>query len=62
MKKFKAILVISILILTGCSEKAGEQGSTGYPIQPVPFTNVKVTDNFWAPRIKTNHEVTIPGE
>jgi hypothetical protein len=23
-----------------------------YPIQPVPFTAVKLTDNFWAPRIK----------
>jgi len=31
-----------------------------YPIQPVPFTDVKVTDNFWAPRIKRNHDVTIP--
>ena len=31
-----------------------------YPIRPVPFTSVKVNDNFWAPRIKLNHEVTIP--
>ncbi|MBE0668653.1 MAG: glycoside hydrolase family 127 protein, partial [Bacteroidales bacterium] len=31
-----------------------------YPIRPVPFTSVKMTDNFWAPRIQTNHEVTIP--
>ncbi|MFN8258482.1 MAG: glycoside hydrolase family 127 protein [Bacteroidales bacterium] len=31
-----------------------------YPIQPVPFTSVKVNDQFWAPRIKKNHEVTIP--
>jgi DUF1680 family protein len=31
-----------------------------YPIQAVPFTNVKLTDNFWLPRIKTNHTVTIP--
>ncbi|MDZ7261773.1 MAG: glycoside hydrolase family 127 protein [candidate division KSB1 bacterium] len=31
-----------------------------YPIRPVPFTAVKVTDNFWAPRIKLNHDVTIP--
>jgi len=31
-----------------------------YPIRPVPFTSVKVTDSFWAPRIKLNHEVTIP--
>lgn len=31
-----------------------------YPIQPVSFTNVKVTDNFWAPRIELNQKVTIP--
>lgn len=31
-----------------------------YPIQAVPLTQVKVTDNFWLPRIKTNHTVTIP--
>jgi uncharacterized protein len=31
-----------------------------YPISPVPFTQVKLTDNFWLPRIKTNHTVTIP--
>ncbi len=31
-----------------------------YPVRPVPFTAVKMTDNFWAPRIKKNHEVTIP--
>jgi DUF1680 family protein len=31
-----------------------------YPITAVPFTSVKFTDNFWLPRIKTNHNVTIP--
>jgi len=31
-----------------------------YPITPVPFTAVKVTDGFWAPRIETNRSVTIP--
>ena len=31
-----------------------------YPIQAVPFTQVKLSDNFWLPRIKTNHTVTIP--
>ncbi|RYY58375.1 MAG: glycoside hydrolase family 127 protein, partial [Chitinophagaceae bacterium] len=33
---------------------------TDYPIRPVPFTQVSVTDNFWAPRIRTNEQVTIP--
>jgi DUF1680 family protein len=31
-----------------------------YPIQAVPFTKVKLTDNFWLPRLKTNTDVTIP--
>ena len=31
-----------------------------YPIQPVPFTSVKLDDAFWAPRIRLNHDVTIP--
>jgi len=31
-----------------------------YPIQPVPFTDVRVDDAFWAPKIEVNREVTIP--
>ncbi len=31
-----------------------------YRIHPVPFTSVNMTDNFWAPKIKINHDVTIP--
>ncbi|MEO6720966.1 MAG: glycoside hydrolase family 127 protein [Ferruginibacter sp.] len=31
-----------------------------YPIQAVPFTQVKLTDNFWLPRIEINRTVTIP--
>jgi hypothetical protein len=31
-----------------------------YPYQAVNFTNVKLTDNFWLPRIKINHTATIP--
>ncbi len=39
----------------------GSPGSAkDYPIRPVPFTQVRVTDAFWAPRIETNRTVTIP--
>lgn len=31
-----------------------------YPIQALPFNRVKLTDNFWLPRLKINHTVTIP--
>ncbi len=31
-----------------------------YPITPVSFTNVQITDNFWQPRMHTNTTETIP--
>ena len=31
-----------------------------YPVQPVPFTAVTLTDSFWAPRIEVNRTATIP--
>ena len=36
------------------------QKSGDYPITPVPFTKVTITDNFWKPRLETNRMVTIP--
>jgi len=50
---------ISTLILTCCSIAAFAQ-HPDYPIQPVPFTSVKLTDQFWTSRIETNRIVTIP--
>ena len=31
-----------------------------YPVKPVPFTAVHLTDHFWAPKIEVNRTVTIP--
>jgi DUF1680 family protein len=47
-----------VLLLPGCTKDKAT--SADYPIQPVPFTSVKLTDNFWAPRIRKNSTVTIP--
>lgn len=47
------------LIMLGVVISASSQ-QKDYPIQVVPFTQVKLTDNFWLPRIKINHTVTIP--
>jgi DUF1680 family protein len=57
MRRFIFISLVVILI-SGCDKKTAV--FTDYPIQPVPFTAVKMTDNFWAPRIKKNATVTIP--
>lgn len=59
-KLLKLFFVLSgvLLFIPGCADKT-EKGAD-YPIQPVPFTSVRLTDNFWAPRIKKNAAVTIP--
>jgi uncharacterized protein len=57
---FKALLIVTglLILFSGCTKKSSSRAD--YPIQPVPFTSVKLTDNFWAPRIKKNASVTIP--
>lgn len=54
----KAILPVLILFMGISACKKGDTGS--YPIEPVPFTEVSIRDNFWSERIKTNRELTIP--
>lgn len=39
---------------------ASSSAQQDYPVQPVLFTSVKLADQFWLPRIKINHNVTIP--
>jgi DUF1680 family protein len=50
---------IGALLLACCSLGAYAQ-KQDYPIQPIPFTSVKLSDQFWTPRIETNRTVTIP--
>ena len=53
------LLVLLVFIITGsCSNT--DNYIKDYPVKPVPFTNVKITDNFWLPRLDTNRNVTIP--
>ncbi|MGD9930340.1 MAG: glycoside hydrolase family 127 protein [Mangrovibacterium sp.] len=61
MIKFIAFSVV-LAFAAGCtSKKPAEVLTTAdYAIQGVPFNQVKVTDNFWAPKIETNRTVTIP--
>jgi len=36
------------------------KGRRDYPVKPVEFTKVKILDEFWRSRMKTNRRVTIP--
>ncbi|MCI0496221.1 glycoside hydrolase family 127 protein, partial [candidate division KSB1 bacterium] len=46
-------LIYSILSCSSSTKK-------DYPIQPVPFTDVQIIDDFWKPRMEINRTVTIP--
>ncbi len=56
----RLLLAASLMFgpLTGPARLAA--GTPDYPVQPVAFTAVHLTDEFWAPRIATNRAVTIP--
>ena len=61
MRILNDLLIVNIagaILFSGCVRKSPSAGE--YPIRPVPFTSVNLTDNFWAPRIKKNADVTIP--
>lgn len=58
MKSLSTVLLLLGLIVANHSGLLAQDQD--YPIQPKPFSEVKIQDDFWAPRIKTNHEVTIP--
>ena len=45
----------------GLSAHAGKNTiSHGYPIEPVPFTSVKVADGFWGQRLEASRRTTVP--
>ena len=55
MKNILTATFLTCICITGSA-----QINHGYPINPVPFTSVKVTDNFWGQRLQASREVTIP--
>jgi len=54
----KKLTILAVLTAAFLPEAAAQ--SAGYPIEPVPFTAVKVTDSFWGQRLQASREVTIP--
>lgn len=56
MKKIIAISFLTICLASNAQDKQ----AAGYPISPVPFTAVKVSDAFWGQRLNASREVTIP--
>ncbi len=62
-----AVVAVAAIGATGCGPAARDTGAPPMPpgpdewqIEPVVFTQVQLTDDFWAPRMETNRTVTIP--
>ncbi len=58
--KVKLLLLSSLLLINGLCWAQWKTLNRDYPITPIPFLSVRITDNFWSNKIKTNHEITIP--
>ena len=60
MKRLMTIGLAAVMVLPMAA--VGKQYQTnGYPISPVPFTNVKVAPGtFWGQRLEASRKVTIP--
>lgn len=55
-KTLALLLIIACSLSLVCKKTAVKD----YPIKPVAFTEVEITDSFWLPRLETNRLVTIP--
>ena len=57
-------LLVMVLALVGVCFVPGVtisgEAKKDYPVRPVPFTDVKISGEFWAPRMETNRKITIP--
>jgi uncharacterized protein len=58
MTRARTILIPALLLLLAAT--CAQAPKADYPAAPVPFTDVHLTDAFWAPRLEINRTVTIP--
>lgn len=61
-KRFFAVIIAFSAVLFGfhLEKLSAAEAQKDYPVQPVAFTEVRIDDDFWAPRLETNRTVTIP--
>ena len=60
MKRTNMAGALGLALLAALATTCARAPKADYPAAPVPFTDVHLTDAFWAPRLDTNRTVTIP--
>ena len=58
--RFNTIVILSAVLGAAVSNAAETQGPKHRRFSAVAFTDVKLGDQFWAPRIRTNREKSLP--
>src|SRR3954447_2172619 len=58
MRSITIVPLVAVLMLL-CPVTRAVEGQAVQAIWAVPFTDVKITGGFWAPRLRTNREVTL---
>jgi len=59
MKKAALAIFIFILILYSIFCRPASVPDTDYPVEPVNYAHVNITDDFWSPKIEVNRTVSI---
>ncbi|GHT33858.1 hypothetical protein AGMMS49574_20360 [Bacteroidia bacterium] len=59
MKHSISLLILSCVALMGCQDIGTSDKQPLKKIQAVDFSHVKITDNFWAPRLKSHATTTL---
>lgn len=54
------ILMLSIFFVCACTAIKNENSAPPNMIHQVDFANIKITDNFWSPRLKNHVTATLP--
>ncbi len=62
MKTNQLLLLFLLFLTVACSTQKEEsvKQNAVYPISGIPFSKVKIEDQFWLPKIETNRTATIP--
>jgi uncharacterized protein len=55
-----ALLAVCLSAVASCRVETPAVPARPSVIRPVPFESVRLTDEFWRPRLRTNRTVTIP--
>lgn len=57
--KYPSLLAICALVCMSCQNTGKQQESSFQMIEPVDFSHVKITDNFWGPRLANHAKTTL---